>query len=405
MTLIATPQALVRFGGGAIFANSLVLGSPIDGKLGTNVLGSFQTAAVPSIQRMAIRRGRTSLDDDFGAGTAVIEFLDRTGAWNPNNPNSPYVNQLVPGVQLQCRVVRNNQATDLFAGYIRNYDYQFVVGEPWARVTITAEDALYIFNLAPIASVPGAAAGDLPGERIDLILDALQWPQSARAIETGTVTLQADSGEQRNMLDAIRAVEQTDLGMFFIDTGGRATFYSRVTTAQKASATPVRFTDAGQDLKFKAIDFTYADDDVINSCTVNRAGGTPQTATSPSSILVYFTRQATRNDLLMQTDDRALQQAKAIVAYRRNAKVRLKTIEFDVLDSDSYAAALIDFATHIAVDKQYPNSNFQLSATVQGIDHEITPDRWTTTFSTAEALAYAFVLGSTQYGVIDQNII
>jgi hypothetical protein len=346
------------------------------------------------------------LDDDFGAGSCTVEFYDDTGDWNPNNPNGAYVGLLQPGVQLQLRVIRNNQPSDVFAGYIRSFDHQFIIGEPWARVTITAEDALYIFNLAPVTTVPGAAAGDLPGDRINLLLDDLQWPTSARAIAPGTVTLQADTGEDRTLLGAIRQVEQTDLGAFFVDTRGRATFLSRVETAQKASAPGYRFTDVGQDIRYNGVDFTFNDEDVINVCTVTRLNGTPQTVSNTASINEYFSRVFTRNDLLMQTDDRALQQANAIVAYRRTAKVRLNAIQFEVLDTDSYNAATgADFGTRLDVVKGYPNSSFQIPATVQGIDHEITPSNWTTTFTVAEALAYAFVLGDPSFGVLDQNIV
>ena len=406
MTLPAIPQAIVRFGGGAIFANAFVLGDPVDGLLGTSVLGSFTTALVPDIQSINIRRGRNSLDEEFGAGTSVVEFLDQTGDWNPNNPNGQYVGLLVPGVQLQIRVVRNFVANDLFAGYIRSYDYQFGLGEPFARVKLVAEDALHLFNLAGLTTVAGAAAGQLPGTRINLLLDVLQWPTQARVVNAGTVTLQNDDGSERFLLDALRQVEQTDLGMFYVDTKGRATFLSRAAVSQKASALPFRFTDVGQDIAYNAIDFTFDDEDVINRCTVQRVGGTPQTATSPSSITEYFTRQQTRNDLLMQDDSRALQQATAIVAYRAQPRVRLSSVSFDVIDNNSYDACVnVDFGSHIAIEKSYPNSNFQLSATVQGIDHDITVDRWITSFSTAEALAYAFVLGSSQYGVLDINII
>lgn len=406
MTLIASPQVIVRFGGGAVIQPSFTLGDANDGVLGTNILGAFQYANVPNVQRVSVRRGRNNLDDDFGAGGCVVEFYDDTGDWNPNNPNGAYVGLLKPGVQLQLRLIRNNQAADIFAGYIRSFDHQFVIGEPWARVTITAEDALYLFNLAEITTVPGAAAGDLPGDRINQILDDLGWSPSARVISPGTVTLQADPNESRSVLEAIRQVEQTDLGMFYVDTRGRPTFLSREETTTKASTPAWRFTDVGQDIRYNGIDFAYTDEDVINSCTVTRLGGTPQTATNPNSISEFFNRQFTRNDLLMQSDDRALQQAEAIVAYRAAPKVRVNAVQFDVLDTDAYNAAVgADFGDRIDVVKAYPNSNFQLPATVQGIDHELTPSTWTTTFTVAEALVYAFVLGDPQFGVLGVNVL
>jgi len=406
MTLLAVPQVIIRFGGGAVIQPSFTLGDTLEGVLGTNVLGAFEYANVPNVQRVSVRRGRNSLDDDFGAGGCVVEFYDTTGDWNPNNPNGAYVGLLKPGIQLQLRVVRNGVARDVFAGYVRAFDHQFVIGEPWARVTITAEDALYLFNLAEIVTVPGATAGDLPGERINLILDEMNWSSSSRVIADGTTTLQPDPAESRSVLEAIRQCEQSDLGMFYVDTRGRPTFLSRVETVQKAVGAGYRFTDAGQDIRFNGVDFTYNDEDVINSCTVTRLGGTPQTVTNTASVNEFFNRQLTRNDLLMQTDDRALQQANAIVAYRRTPKVRLNAIQFEVLDVDAYDAATQgDFGDRIDVDKSYPNSNFQLPATVQGIDHEITVSTWTTTFTVAEALAYAFVLGDNSFGVLDVNVV
>lgn len=403
-TYPGTVQGIVRFGGGAIFANSLVLGDTSEGILGTNVLGDYNYTNIPKIQRMSIRRGRSSLDDDFGAGTATIEFLDETGAWNPENASGPYYGDLVPGVQLQCRVINNGTATDLFAGYIRSYDHSFRVGEPYARVTITAEDALYSFNLAQISTVTGTSAGQLPGTRIGLLLDELDWPNAARELDAGTVTLQNDPGDDRSLLDAIRTVEQSDLGMFFIDTSGNATFYSRQTVANKAVGTPVEFRDDGTDNPYIAVDYDYSDEEIVNSCTVTRLGGTGQTATDSTSITRYFQRQKTFNDLLMQTDARALQHAQAVVAYRKTPRLRVQAVEFLVIDAGTYAAAVnTDFADRLVVEKDYVGTTLELSATVQGIDHEITPDRWTCTMSTAEALTYSFVLGSAQFGILGVN--
>ena len=55
----------------------------------------------------------------------------------------------------------------------------------------------------------------------------------------------------------------------------------------------------------------------------------------------------------------------------------------------------------IEVTRTQPGGN-RLTAelTVQGINHDIRPDTWQTTFTTAKPLSTAFILGSTQFGIL-----
>lgn len=407
MALPAIPQVIIRFGGGAIFANVLVLGSASDGVLGTNILGDYDNVAVPSVQAISIRRGRSDLDQQFGAGSAVVSFLDNNGNWNPQNTSSPYSGELVPGRQLQVQAVDGGVGYNLFSGYITSYDFTYEIGSPVARVTVQAVDALRLFQLASISTVSGASVGDLPGVRIAEILDELSWPNAARALDDGSVTLQADPGTERTALSALRTVEDSELGAFFIDAGGTVTFLDRQEIAARAVATPTIFSDQGTNLPYAAVDFTYDDVEIINDVTVEREGGTPQTASDATSIDAYFRRSTSRTGLLMETDARALQQANMIVASRKDPKLRLRGISFDVVDSARLSAALsLDFADAVQVVREHVSgSTITLTSTVQGVNHDITPTRWVTSLSTAEALAYAFVLGSAQYGVLGSNVL
>ena len=42
-------------------------------------------------------------------------------------------------------------------------------------------------------------------------------------------------------------------------------------------------------------------------------------------------------------------------------------------------------------------------AIINGVNHDITPERWTTRFSTAYPLSTAFILGSNQFGILGTN--
>lgn len=405
--LPVVPEVIIRFGGGAIFQDSLVLGSATQGLLGTNLLGAFTTVDVPLVQQVSIRRGRSDLDQDFGAGTATVQFLDTNGDWNPQNTSGPYFGDLVPGRQLQVRAVSGGVGYNLFAGYITSYDLSYEIGSPIATVTVEAVDALRLLSLASLDTVTGTAAGDLPGARINDILDEVSWPASARDIEDGSVTLQDDPGGVRSVLAAMRTVEASELGGLFIDSSGRVVFKSRQGLAQAAVGSPLQFSDQGTNLPYSSLDFAFDDVEIINDVTVEREGGTPQTVTDSTSVTQYFRRSEQRTGLLMETDDRALQQANMIVANRKDPKLRLRSLSFDVVDQARLLAALqVEFGDSIEVVREHtPGSTITLLSTVQGINHSITPDRWVTSLSTAEALAYAFVLGSSQFGVLGTNIL
>jgi hypothetical protein len=405
--LPAIPEVIIRFGGGAIFQDSLVLGSTTQGLLGTNLLGAFTTVDVPLVQQVSIRRGRSDLDQDFGAGTATVQFLDTNGDWNPQNTSGPYFGDLLPGRQLQVRAVSGGVGYNLFAGYITSYDLSYEIGSPVATVTVEAVDALRLLSLASLDTVSGTAAGDLPGERINDLLDEVSWPVTAREIEDGSVTLQADPGGVRSVLSAMRTVEGSELGGLFVDSSGRVVFKSRQGLAQAAVASPLQFSDQGTNLPYSSLDFAFDDVEIINDVTVTREGGTPQTVTDSTSATRYFRRSEQRTSLLMETDDRALQQANMIVANRKDPKLRLRSLSFDVVDQARLLAALqMEFGDAIEVVREHtPGSTITLLSTVQGINHSITPDRWVTSLSTAEALAYAFVLGSSQFGVLGTNIL
>lgn len=404
-TLPATPEVLVRFGAGAIFQNSFVLGTS-EGVLGVNVLGDQPTVVVPAVQQIGIRRGKSNVDSEFGAGSCRILFQDFTGDWNPTDTSGPFYGEIVPGRQLQVRVTdETNTGYNLFAGYVTAWDWSWEPGRDWANVTITASDALRQLELSTVTSVAGTAAGDLPGARIGDILDEQQWPVSARNITTGTTLLQDDPGTARTTLAALRQVEKSDLGALFVDTNGRVTYLSRNDLSTRAASTAVVFNET--DKTYRAIDVALDDTQILNSVTIQPAGLTAQSATNSASITRYFRRSRSVTDLLMQTEARALQQATAIVAARGEPQLELRSIGFDVLE-DARMVELVttEIGDPVQITRTYEGSDpVEFRSIVQGISWDIVPNRWRGEFSTADTLALttAFVLGSTQFGVLGVN--
>jgi len=410
MTLPAIPQVQIRLGTGAAFGNVFVLGDPIDGILGTNILGTAIIDVVDissTVQRISIRRGRDRMFEHYTPGNAVIQFLDFTGDWNPDNTSSPYYGQILPMRQVKVTTSYSGTGYGLFTGFIQSWDWEWAdQAATYAIVTIQCVDAFRLLGLSNITTVAGQSAGDLPGTRIGLILDQIGWPSTLRNIDIGDTELEGDPGTQRNALEAIQNIEESDLGAFFIDPDGYATYYSRIDLSQKASGTATEFNDDGTDIAYQDIDISLDDTELANQVTLTRLSGSPQTVSDAASISEYFLRSYSSSGLMMRTNTIAENRARQILAYRKDARLRVDSITLDLSSpSNRVVPGLsLDVGDPIIVNREMAAATmFDLRITVNGVNHDITPERWTTRFTTAYPLSTAFILGSAQFGILGTN--
>lgn len=411
MSLPATPTVTVRFGPGATYGPIMTLGSATQGKLGEAVLGTSasQYVSITNIQRIAIRRGRNRELDSYDAGSATISFFDTAGLWNPTNTAS-YGTKIKPFNQIQIAVTYNSTNYQLFTGYVQSWDYDWQPGTGTSIVTIQATDAFRLFGLANVTTISGATAGELTSSRVTDVLDAISWPSTYRNITTGTLTVQADPGTSRTALETLQNLEQTELGAFFMAGNGKATFYSRnqlATLASESAATRADFRDtAGNYAKYQTIDVSYDDQDLANVVTVTRSGGTAQQVTNAASVAEFYRRSLDRTGLLMQTDQQALNQANMILNYRKTVRQVVNSISVDASVSQKTTTTILDAELCDAIyivrtPVSGPAITFQ--AQIQSISHDISPDRWITTLGTALPLSTAFILGSTEFGILGTN--
>jgi hypothetical protein len=388
----------------------MVLGSLTSGILGTNVLGTGVTQTVDvssTVQRISVRRGRDRMFEQYSPGQAIIQFLDFTGDWNPDNAASPYYNQILPMRQVKVTTAYLGTGYGIFTGFISSWDWTWAdQAADYAIVTITAIDAFRLLQLAEITTVTGANNKDLPGTRLNLILDEIDWPTDLRAIDTGDTELQNDPGTARQTLAACQNIEQSDLGAFFVDGDGYITYLSRVTLAQRASATATEFNDDGTDIAYQNLDINLDETELANDVTFTRLGGSAQQVSDATSITEYGRRSYSADGLMMETNATALARAGSVLAYRKTPRLRVDSITLDLSSvSNRISAGLgLDIGDPIVVNRTMAaGTTFDLRITVNGISHDITPDRWITSFTTAYPLSTAFILGSTQFGILGTN--
>jgi hypothetical protein len=410
MTLPAFPVVKIRLGTGPSFGDPFILGDPDNGVLGTNELASSAIQEInisDQVRRISTRHGRDRAFEEYLPGEATIEFYDFTGDWNPNNTSSPYYPQVKPMRQVRVTTTYNSTDYSIFAGYITSWDYNWPdQSVDFAIVTIQATDAFRLLQLANINTVTGAANKDLPGERINLILDEIGWPAGQRLIDDGDTELENDPGGFRSALSAIQTIEASDLGAFYIDHDGKAVYLSRATLSQRASGTAYEFDDNGVNIQYQDIDINYDETELANSVTLTRLSGQPQTASDAGSIAEYFLRSYNRSGLMMETNALALARATQILNYRKEPRMRIDSLTLD-LSSDSnrvLPGLLMEIGDPVIVTKNIANgSDLTLRLTIQGHTSDITPDRWINTYSTAFPLSTAFILGSAEFGILGTN--
>jgi hypothetical protein len=404
-------NAIINFSTGPSFAQTLILDSGI---LDTNVLGDATAVIVDVsdlVNNIQTTRGRNALSDQFQTGTMTLRIVDQNGDFNPQNPGSPYYELLTPMKKVQITATYSGVTYPIFAGFITSYvNTQPKDATEVAYTTIQAVDAYRLAQNAQISTVTGATAGNLSGTRINQILDQISWPSSARDVDAGLTTMQADPGTTRTSLAALQTVADSEYGAVYVDASGNFVFQDRSVTASSIGGTPTVFADDGTGIKYANAVWKLDDTLVFNSATITRTGGTAQVATNAASITKYFIHSYFLNNLLMQTDAVALDYAQAYVASRAETSIRCDAVELDLYTPDYntgiIAALNLDFFDPITVITTQPGGS-TLNKTLQifGVGFNITPNSWRTVFTTLEPVIDGLILNNNIYGTLDYNVL
>jgi len=205
-------------------------------------------------------------------------------------------------------------------------------------------------------------------------------------------------------------VEISEYGAFYVDATGSFVFQDRSVTTASIAATPTVFNDNGTDIGYANAIWRLDDTLVYNSASITRLGGTAQLASNPGSIEKYFIHSYNQQNLVMGTDEDALNYARAYVASRAETSIRCDAIELDLYTdnySDGIVAALtLDYFDPVTITTNQPGSS-TLTKTLQvfGVKHSITPNNWKSAFTTLEPIIDGFIIGSSTSGVLGTNVL
>jgi hypothetical protein len=407
MALPASISVSFDFSSGATFGYPFTIGDAKYGVLGTGTLaGSTVPLPIidltPQVRNITIDHGRNVQSDTYEAGTAVIRIIDPTSQWNPQNTSSEFYPYLVPLRKIRVSATTATAQEFLFSGYTTEYRYFYDQAEQMGYVDIYAADAFRLFNLAQVATVADSGAGQATGTRIGKILDQVQFPNSMRTISTGQSLCQADPATLRTSLAAIKNVEFSEQGAFYIDGSGTAIFKSRNEVASSISGTPIEFNQTGG-IPYRNVVFTFDDKLIINSASMQRIGGTAQVYQNATSIAKYFPHQYSAQDLVIDTDANALNIAATYVATRAETVIRIDAMTVDLLDPAVPTDTIIglDYFTNVRISNIQPDgSTIVKTLQVQGLRWEISPNAMQCTVTTLEPIVDNFIIGSAERGII-----
>ena len=400
------------FSSGPTFGYPFVLDDPAHGILDTNVLADEASNVVDissQVQGISIKGGYNLTTDQFEATTCTLRIYDPLGWWNPQNLSSPYAGKIIPNRKVRVSTTYNGTAHFLFSGYSSSYNYQYPKDQIVGYVDILCTDAFRLFQLTSVTTVAGGINGQTTGARINSILDAISWPTSLRQIDTGDTLCQADPGTARTALTALKVVEATEQGAFYITGEGNAIFKSRSNCIKTNGAAPVTiFNNNGSDINYYNITFAHDDKLIINSTTVTNIGGTAQNATDAASQLTYYPHNYALPNMVGQTDADALNIARLYTATRKDTTIRIDNLTLDLTTPD-YSAGVtagltLDYFSTVQITSNTQNStSITKTLQVMGNAYEITPTTFKAQFTTSEPINDGFILDSTLYGILDTS--
>jgi hypothetical protein len=251
------------------------------------------TSLVTSI---SIRRGKNRELDQYDQGLANVVFNNNQRTFDPEFAGSPYAGQIIP--KRQIRISSGNELQ--FFGLVDDWNLAYETnGDSIAAAACS--DATAVFANQTLFERTNTAQKS--GERVNQILSLpeINWPLSLRQVDTGLMTLGADTiPDNTNALSYFRLIEQSEPGSFFIGKDGSVVFKDR--TAAPVS-NGVTLADDNSGIPYQSIRVQYGSELLANEIVLESGiTNTQVTQTDLDSVEEYGIFNLTRTGLLIGND-------------------------------------------------------------------------------------------------------
>jgi hypothetical protein len=276
-----------------------ILDDPIKGQLNNTeylLAGVLFFDVTSLVQSVAIQRGKNRQLDQFDSGLANIVFNNNDRTFDPEYGLSPYAGQIVPKRQIRI----SSGGIVQFAGLVDDWNLTYAPNGD-STASAACSDATSSFATQTIATRTNAVQKS--GERINAILDLpeINWPSTLRDVDTGLMTLGADTiADNTNALTYLRLVERSEPGAFFIGKSGNVIFRDRIAAPTSQGLT---LADDGSGIKYQSLRVQYGSELLANEIVVSSEISSYEVTTLDlESIDTYGIFNLTRTGLLINAN-------------------------------------------------------------------------------------------------------
>lgn len=245
------------------------------------------------------------------------------------------------------------------------------------RVGLTAARVTAHYNAGRLR---GYSRGELPGDRIDSVLDD-STSLAARSIQTGTREMSPAYMTGQSPLAEIRNAEAADAvdAFLFIACDGTITFLADGhRSSSPYNTVQATFDDDGTDVPYQTVTVEKTDSFIANEWNVTRAGGSTVTASDATSIGKYFKRPQSLTDLPIRDDADQTAIAAAMLAKYKDPMDRIPGIVLALKNDTVTVAALArDLGDRVRIFRTHPNGGARIDQTsfIQKIDLTAVPGK------------------------------
>ena len=355
------------------------------------------------VNSVSIERGKKSVLDSLAPGRMAITAIDTDRKFDPFNTASVFYDEAdnLPGLAPMRQIRATRNSTIIFAGRVVKYEYDYVGPKQIPTLTIIAADDLFI--LANTFIDEFTPSTETSSTRLTTILDRseVDWPAGARDISPGVTTLgNYQISEGTNALEYIRQIDEAERGRIFIrPSDNDLVFQPRIGNVLSNPA--VTFSDDGTETPYRQVFVDFTVESVLNRVTVQRQGGTPQTATDAPSIALYFTQAEAITDSLLSTDAQALTLANYLLEGAPQPRLSgIETFFGSLTTPQKDAVAAVELGQTISVTRTF-TTGLPLVVTeelfVEGLSHRINLRGETIKFYTSPTdIVLAFLLNTSE---------
>jgi len=349
---------------------------------GPNDTGFTWTDISNRMREFQVSRGREFELDQVSPGTALFVLDNNNRDFDPNSTggaHSPNVDVMKP-VRLQA--IHGGTTFEVFRGFVESWNQQ------WPSVghdAVTVLGAVDGFKVMAFWEVASTSPQELSGTRVGRLLDNISWTTQLRTLDAGDVTCAAFTPSCAYALSELQRVQETEEGLFFMGTDGKATFHDN--SHRTASTSIATFTDTGGGLPYtEPVQLNYDDAQIWNDVTVVGIGLTPQAADSTASVDLYGRRKLRRFDTLHHNATSALDTAQAVRDRFKDPVTRVPSITLDPLGSTSLwphvlGRELSDRVTINRATKSTTTGVYSADHHIEGISHTGSIEQdWTVTW-------------------------